>query len=71
MILMAIENLYNKCDLRKDPGALRYQTQVAEDCKNYDNVPKRSKHAEVQLGHIKQYLKDFARIIEDWRREPK
>jgi len=63
---MAIENLYNKCDSWEEPGALRYQVSAAEDCKNYDNVPKRSKHAEVQLGHVKQYMKDFQRILDDW-----
>ncbi len=67
MILIAIENLYLKCDEREGAGALKYIAQAEDDeAKNYDKVSKRARYAEQQLEKVMQYMKDFDSIIADW-----
>ncbi len=65
-ILMAIDNLENRCLNRKEKSALKYplhQLTNLEDPKNFNLFKKRHEYAKAQLVFIEQYLKDFQTIV--------
>lgn len=66
-ILMAIDNLENRCLNRKEKSALKYPLQSLvglDDPKNFNQFKQRSVYAKFQLQFIEQYLKDFSKIVE-------
>jgi len=66
-ILMAIDNLENRCLNRKDKSALKYpllQYTGKDDPKNFNLFKERAIYAKHQLHFIAQYLKDFRTIVE-------
>lgn len=66
-ILMAIDNLENRCLNRKEKSALKYPVQQLNpalvDPKNFNLFKQRSDYAKGQLTQIEQYLSDYQAII--------
>ena len=60
LMLMAIDNLYNKCHNRQ--SLLKYPI-TADDPKNFDNFLARSNYSQIQLEFVSQYLMDFKKIL--------
>ena len=67
-ILMAIDNLENRCLNRKDKSALKYPLQQyvgLDDPKNFNLFKHRAIYAKAQLTFIAQYLNDFKTIVKN------
>ena len=64
MMLMAIDNLYQKCVNRET--YLKYTSDIKSDPKTYDNIKQREEYALEQLKLVQQYLEDYKRIIENY-----
>ena len=65
-ILMAIDNLENRCLNRKEKSGLKYPLSSLvglEDPKNFNLFKQRSVYAKEQLRFIEQYLLDFQSIV--------
>lgn len=71
MILMAINNLYQKCDKREGKTALKYPVMGKEEPKNFDKWKQRAEFAEDQIKIVLQYMKDFSNIIQQWEQDKK
>ena len=63
LILMAIDNLYNKCVDSK--SHLRYRVQNDSNNKKFENFTQRTTHAVNQLNVISEYYEDFDVVIKD------
>ena len=68
MILMAIDNLYNKCNEREGKTSLKYPVQQKTDLKNFDRWKERADLAEKQMKAIIQLVTDFQSIIDQWEK---
>lgn len=62
-ILMAIDNLENRCLNRKEKSGLKYPIVGLDDPKNFNLFKERSVYAKEQLRFIEQYLLDFKTIV--------
>ena len=62
-ILMAIENIEQKCLERKGTKQMvRHPVPLEQKPKNFDDLEKSVKFAKLQLGAIKNYLLDYIEI---------
>ena len=69
MILMAINNLYNKCNEREGKTTLKYPVQGVAEPEDFNRWKTRADYAEQQMKMIIQLVKDFQVIIKNWEEE--
>lgn len=70
MILMAINNLFDKCNNREEKTTLKYKVEQKDPPpKDFDWWKQRAAFAEKQIKLVKQYMSDFQEIIYRFKEE--